>query len=151
MARRLSADTLLERTAYPEGPLSNEKVGPLSIAVRLSRREYGRSPFIATTAPHFSSPPRGLRVADMPREMYRNVEITPAVFGLESIDNKSTYDPPNKHTNRFTGSTHLSPYACHPIAAARARCLELIFCVGAMADTPVVNLLSAGIKRSPGN
>jgi hypothetical protein len=38
MARRLCADTLPERTAYPEGPLSNEIVGPLSIAVRLSPR-----------------------------------------------------------------------------------------------------------------
>jgi hypothetical protein len=57
MARRLCADTLLERTAYPEGPLSNEKVGPLSIAVRLSPRiwtvavySHYRSAFFIATA-----------------------------------------------------------------------------------------------------
>jgi hypothetical protein len=43
MARRLCGDTLPERTAYPEGPLSNEIVGPLSIVVRLSLRDSGRS------------------------------------------------------------------------------------------------------------
>jgi hypothetical protein len=61
MARRLCADTLLERTAYPEGPLSNEIVGPLSIAVRLSPRTWTVVVYSHYVSPLFIATARAAR------------------------------------------------------------------------------------------